>query len=74
MPADRTPSLPTAGRVLCLVLGLLFAASAAYVASVASDGAMWLGAALVAALSVDLLVAALQARHPRVAGWLSLLP
>lgn len=67
-------TLRTAGRVLALVLGLAFAASALYVATIAGDGLMWLGAALIALLALDLLVAAVRARHPVITAWLGPLP
>ncbi len=74
MRFDRSTPLPPSGRVLVLVLGLVFGACALYLAAVASDGPMWLGTALIAVLALDLLIAAVRARHPVIVGWLTWLP
>ena len=67
-------TLRTAGRLLALVLGLAFAASAWHVATIAGDGLMRLGAGLIALLALDLMVAAVRARRPVITGRLGPLP
>ena len=74
MQPPRSEALHATGRVQTLVLGLAFAASALYVAAIAEDGMMWLGAAFIALLALDLLAAGVRARHPVITGWLGSLP